>query len=156
MNRFRLAIRVLLKGQAAVQPLAVPTGEAGPVRAAQAAPVRLDRPRAADVTGQLIALRDSVQTVAADVDGPGGQALNAVSGQLAQILATQQVLPFEDAGAFDAHRHNAVASLTTHDKALDHQIASSVQPGYLSDGTLIRRQDVVVYRLDGDGGQGVR
>ena len=151
MNRFRLAIRVLLKGQAAVQPLAVPTGESGPVHAAQAAPVRPDRPQVPDVTGQLIALRDNVQSVAADVDGPGGQALNAVSGQLARILATQQVVPFEDAGAFDAHRHNAVASMTTYDKAFDHQIASSVQPGYLSDGTLIRRQDVIVYRFDGDG-----
>jgi GrpE len=151
MNRFRLAIRVLLKGQAAVQPLAVPTGEAAPVRQAPAAPVRPERPQVPDITQQLISLRDNVQTVAANVDGPGGQALSAVSGQLARILATQQILPFEDAGAFDAHRHNAVASMTTHDKALDHQIASSVQPGYLSDGTLIRRQEVIVYRFDGDG-----
>jgi molecular chaperone GrpE (heat shock protein) len=142
MNRLRLAIRVLLKGQAALPPAA--------------APVRPERPQVSDVSEQLIALRDNVQAAAADLHGPGSQALNGVAGQLARILSGQQVVPFEDAGAFDARRHNAVASMATPDKALDYQVASSVRPGYLSNGALIRRQDVVVYRFGGDGGREVR
>lgn len=148
MNRLSLAIRVLVRGQAPPQPAAAPPGKS--------APARPERPQVCDVTQELIALRDNVQGAAADLDGPGGQALNAVASQLARIMAAQQVVPFEDAGAFDAHRHNAVASMATHDKALDYHLASSVRPGYLGDGALIRRQDVIVYRFDGDGSGGLR
>ena len=138
MNRFRLALRVLLKGQAA------------------AAPGRPEHPPVPDVTDQLIALRDDVQAAAAGLDGSGGRALHAVAGQLARILAAQHVVAIEDAGSFDAHLHNAVGNMATADKALDYQVASSVRPGYLSDGALIRRQDVIVYRFDGDDGRGAR
>jgi len=132
MNRLRLALRVLVKGEAALP---------HPV---------------SDVMRQLIVLRDSVQSAAADLDGPGRQALNAAAGQLAQIMSSEQVVPIEDSGAFDARRHNAVASMPTGDKALEYQVASSVRSGYLSNGALIRRQDVVVYRFTDDSGQAAR
>ncbi len=156
MNRLRLAIRVLVNGEAAPQP-AAPRPQhqaAGPTGAEQRR--EADPHAVSGSTRQLIALRDSVQAAAEDMDGPGSQALNAVARQLAQILASEQVVPIEDCGAFDARRHNAVASMQTDDRALDYQVASSVRSGYLSSGTLLRRQDVIVYRFAGDRGEATR
>lgn len=160
MNRLRLALRVLVKGEAAVQPM-TPRPEhqaAGPAERA-AGPTEAERPDKADPQpvsdriSQLIAVRDSVQAAAEDLDGPGSRTLDAVARQLAQILGAEQVVPIEDSGAFDARRHNAVASMVTDDRTLDYQVASSVRSGYLSRGALLRRQDVIVYRFTGDRGQ---
>jgi molecular chaperone GrpE (heat shock protein) len=152
MNRLRLAIRVLVKGEAALQPPA-PRPEHRAARPTEAErPREADPPAVSDRTRLLIALRDSVQAAAEDLDVPGSQALNAVARQLAQILASEQVVPIEDSGAFNARRHNAVASMNTDDRALDYQVASSVRPGYLASGTLFRRQDVIVYRFTGNRG----
>lgn len=152
MNRVRLAIRVLVRGAAAVPPPPVRPEHhtAGPAEAPQ--PRDADRHPVSDSTRQLIALRDNVQAAAGELDAPGSQALNAVVRQLAQILASEQVIPIEDSGAFDARKHNAVASMETDDEALDYQVASSVRSGYLSSGTLLRRQDVIIYRFTGDHG----
>jgi molecular chaperone GrpE (heat shock protein) len=94
-------------------------------------------------------LRDSVQAAAEDLDEQGSRALNAVACRLAEILAAEQVVPFDDSDAFDAHRHNAVSSMETGDSTLDYQLAASVRSGYICNGTLLRRQDVVVYRFTG-------
>ncbi len=156
MNRLRLAVRVLVRGQAALRPAAVRPEHQAARTAGAGRPPDAERPPVSDTAMQLIALRDSVQAAAADLDGPGGQALNASALQLAQILASEHVVAIEDSGAFDARRHNAVASMETDDKALDYQVASSVRSGYLSNGALIRRQDVIVYRFTGDRSRGVR
>jgi molecular chaperone GrpE (heat shock protein) len=152
MNRLQLAIRCLMKGEAAINP-------APPRPVQQAAkPAEVQRPADAgpqppsESTRQLVALRDSVQAAAEDMDEPGSRALDAVARQLAQILASEQVVPFEDSGAFDAHRHNVVSSMETDDSALDYQLAASVRSGYLCNGTLLRRQDVIVYRFTGGNG----
>jgi len=156
MNRLRLAMRVLVEGETALQAAAPP-----PERRASG-PARAERPDepgprpVSDCTRQLIALRDSVQAAAEDLDGSGSRALNAVARQLADILAAEQVVPFDDRGSFDAHRHNAVASLETDDRTLGYQVASSVRSGYLGNGVLLRRQDVIVYRFTGDRNQGTR
>jgi molecular chaperone GrpE (heat shock protein) len=152
MNRLQLAIKCLMKGEAALHPTAP-----SPVQQA-IGPTEVQRPpdeapqTIPESTRQLIALRDSVQAAAEDLDEPGRRALNAVARQLAQILTTEQVVPFEDSGTFDAHRHNAVSSMETSDSALDYQLAASVRSGYTCNGTLLRRQDVVVYRFTGDNG----
>ncbi|HYB46409.1 MAG TPA: nucleotide exchange factor GrpE [Streptosporangiaceae bacterium] len=152
MNRLRLAIRVLIRGPAVVQP-APGRPEHQTARSAEAQQQRdADLNPVSESTRQLIALRDSVQAAVGELDAPGSQALNAVARQLAQILAAEQVIPIEDSGAFDARRHHAVASMETDDAALDYQVASNVRSGYLSSGTLLRRQDVIVYRLTGDHG----
>jgi molecular chaperone GrpE (heat shock protein) len=152
MNRLQLAIRCLLEGEAAINP--------APPRPVQHAAELAEVQRPADAgpqtisesTRQLIALRDSVQAAAEDLDEPGSRALDAVARQLAEVLASEQVVPFEDSGAFDAHRHNAVSSMETDDSALDYQLAASVRSGYIYNGGLLRRQDVVVYRFtDGNG-----
>jgi len=156
MNRLRLAIRVLVQGEAALQP-AAPRPEHQPARPPEAErPGEADPHAVSDSTRQLIALRDNVQAAAEKLDVPGSQALNAVVRQLTQILASELVVPIEDSGAFDARRHNAVASMGTNDKALDYQVASSVRSGYLASGTLLRRQDVIVYRFTGDRGSAPR
>jgi hypothetical protein len=154
MNRLRLAMRVLVKGETALQAAASPPEQraSGPARAER--PDEPDPRPVSDRTRQLIALRDSVQAAAEDLDGSGSRALNVVARQLADILAAEQVVPFDDRGSFDARRHNAVASLETDDRILDYQVASSVRSGYLGNGVLLRRQDVIVYRFTGDRNQG--
>ncbi len=156
MNRPRLAIRVLVRGEAALRPAAVRQESKTARPAGTGQPYAAELHPVSDITSQLIALRDSVQAAAADLDGPGSQALDTVARQLAQILTSEHVVPIEDSGAFDARRHNAVASMATDDKALDYQVASSVRSGYLSNGALIRRQDVIVYRFTDDRSQDTR
>lgn len=154
MNRLRLAMRVLVKGNAAVQPVTPRSEHQADGSAPAEHPDQADPQPLSDHISQLIAVRDSIQATAEDLNGPGGRALNAVARQLAQILAAEQVIPIEDSGAFDTRRHNAVTSMQTDDRTLDYQLASSVRSGYLSHGTLLRRQDVIVYRFTGDRGQG--
>lgn len=152
MNRLQLAIRCLIEGETAINP-AAPRPLHQAAEPAEVQPPADPGPQTtSESTGQLIALRDSVQAAAEDLDGPGSRALNAVGRQLAQILASEQVVPFEDSGAFDPHRHNAVSSMETSDSALDYQLAASVRSGYIRNGTLLRRQDVVVYRFTGGTG----
>lgn len=156
MNRLRLAIRVLVRGEAALRPAAVrPEHQtARPAGTGQPSDAKLQP--VSDIIRQLIALRDSVQAAAADLDGPGNQALNAAARQLAQIMTSEHVVPIEGSGAFDARRQNVVARMQTGNKALDYQVASSVRSGYLRNGALIRRQDVIVYRFTDDRTQGTR
>lgn len=152
MNRLQLAIKCLIGGEAAINPPAPRPGQQA------AEPAEVQRPADAgpqtisESTRQLIALRDSVQAATEDLDEPGSRALNAVAHELAQILTSEQVVPFEDSGTFDAHRHNAVSSMEIGDVALDYQLAATVRPGYIRNGTLLRRQDVVVYRFTSGNG----
>lgn len=151
MNRLQLAIQCLIGGEAAINPPAPRPGQQAAAAEVQR-PADAGPPTISESTRQLIALRDSVQAATEDLDEPGSRALNAVAHQLAQILTSEQVVPFEDSGTFDAHRHNAVSSMETGDRALDYQLAATVRPGYIRNGTLLRRQDVVVYRFTGGNG----
>jgi molecular chaperone GrpE (heat shock protein) len=147
MNRIRLALQVLMTGQ-----LPQPTAAAAPAHddpsadrqpsagiVAQAQPVT-------DTTQQLIELRDSVQAAIETVDKGAGLALHQVARRIGEILTGAGITPIEELGRFDPARHNAVDTMATDDDALDDTLASSVRSGYLRDGVLLRRQDVIVYR----------
>lgn len=100
------------------------------------------------ITTRLIELRDQMQPE------PGGRALPnalaAIDRRLVDILALDQVTAFDDCGPFEPDRHNVVSSLESDDPKLHYQVASTVRPGYLRLGRLLRRQDVIVYRSPGD------
>jgi molecular chaperone GrpE (heat shock protein) len=101
----------------------------------------------------LMTLRDHVQTAAEEATDGQAAAFVTVARRLADILALEHTVPFEDVGAFDAARQRVVDSMDTDDPSKDYEIAASVRPGYLHSGTIERRQDVIVYRVTrGTGG----
>jgi len=177
MNRFSFALRVLIQGvPTAAAPVGEPAAPVIPPSAPASAPADLDIdpaaldepttvvepaplaeravPTPSETVQQLISLRDKV-LLAADQPMPvGPAAMASVARQLGQILALERVVAVEDEGGFDATRQRVVDILETEDPAQDYRVASSVRPGYLQDGELLRHQEVVVFRCDDESGDG--
>ncbi len=160
-------------------PAALADQEAATDRGDQAPPADAARPMAADeaksrwatlpgtaddaaeavseTTTKLIDLRDMIQLALEDQaeDQAAGQqpgtakSLTTVARRLGEILALDQVESFEDSGVFDADRQHVVDTMSTDDMAKDYRVAASVRPGYSRSGKLLRRQDVILFRING-------
>lgn len=152
MTRLRVALYVLLHG-------AVPSHESPRAGFQDAAPgfvhpsvEAASEPPLAPIsliTTRLIELRDQLLPEQEGTALP--TALAAVDRRLVDILALDQVTAFDDCGGpFEPDRHNVVSSFETKNPELHYQVASTVRPGYLRLGRLLRRQDVIVYRNPGD------
>lgn len=116
-------------------PVTGPVGPPGadPQLAAQA--VEVARQRGALVTA-LVELRDQVSS----------DALRQQAGTALQSAGLRELRP--DGERFDPQWHVAVDQEPTGDARLDHVIASTERPGYLDGAHVLRRPEVVVYRLD--------
>jgi hypothetical protein len=161
MSRLRLALDVLFRG--APPPRDIPERiqvpeprSAGPEPATAGPEPPTASPASRATISQLIVLRDKVQMAAEDQDGGVSGALSTVARELGDILELEQTVAFEDFGAFDAARQQVIDTQAADDPAQDYQVAVSVRPGYLQGGEILRRQDVIVYRVDGRSSGGAR
>jgi molecular chaperone GrpE (heat shock protein) len=150
MNRFRLALNVLIHGE--LPPQEAMIDAVPPPTPARQAPEEVSQPagQRSSIAMQLIALRDMVQLAADQAELAGAAPLGSVARRLGDVLAGEEVTSFEDEDGFDPVRHRVVDTMITDDPHRDYQLAGSVRPGYLHAGGLLRQQDVIVYRLDAE------
>jgi molecular chaperone GrpE (heat shock protein) len=106
------------------------------------APVAPSEP--SETTTRLIALRDKVEEAAEQQADAAG--LTRVARELGEILALDHVVAFQDEGVFNSARQRVVDTVVASDPDENYRVATSVRPGYLQAGHLLRREDVILYR----------
>jgi hypothetical protein len=78
-------------------------------------------------------------------DGQAATVLRWVESRTKALLTSCDIKRVEESGVFDPARQHAAASREAPRPELAHQIASTVRPGYVWHGVLLRPQQVVVY-----------
>lgn len=102
-------------------------------------------PEPSEVAKDLIRLRDWVLLAKSGGTAVEPAVLEEISRQLARVLAKEGITPLEEGGPYDYNRQSVAGVQPTDDPAQDDQVYSTVKPGYLFQGKLVRPQEVIVY-----------
>ncbi|WP_050766038.1 nucleotide exchange factor GrpE [Synechococcus sp. PCC 7335] len=94
---------------------------------------------------ELIKLRDWVLLAQSSSTSLTTEALSEIYKRLGHTLELEDITPLEMTGKFNYDQQQVVDTKVTHDPELEETICSTVRPGYLFDGKLIRPQEVTVY-----------
>jgi molecular chaperone GrpE (heat shock protein) len=97
---------------------------------------------------QLIGLRDRAQPGRTAPPESAAQVFASFERQIVQLLDEQGVTPLESDDAFDNQYQEVVHVEPTADPEQDERIKSTVRPGYVYAGKLIRPQQVIVYQYE--------
>lgn len=112
-----------------------------------------DRAQASFVAKLLDVLDDMDRLVASDPGTPLPtlrEGLSAVDRKLWKDLEEAGVERIDPAGsAFDPSQHEAVSTVPAPDRALEHTVSATFQPGYRFKGVLVRPARVQVYSDQG-------
>jgi hypothetical protein len=99
------------------------------------------------VVRELIRFADGLRDLGSGnpPDSPPEPVLRWAQERVAALFGACDVVPVEETGPFNPHRHQAVGRRDAPSPALARQIADTVRPGYSWHGALLRPQQVIVY-----------
>lgn len=107
------------------------------------------------VARQIIKLRDKLCMMRVGDGAPSREVLDTLYRELGKTLEIDGVTTVEDDGLFDHNRHEIVDMQHTDRTDLNNMICSTIRPGYVLDGRLVRSQEVIVYSYQAsDSGRG--
>lgn len=103
------------------------------------------KPEPSDTAMDLIKLRDWILLAQSNSTTPITEILPEIYKRLGQTLELENITPLEITGKFNYEQQQVVNTQVTYDPEQEDTICSTVRPGYLFEGKLIRPQEVTVY-----------
>ena len=97
---------------------------------------------------EVIRIRDLVLQAKLSGRGVGPDWLDGLYAKLGKVLTDNGIVEIDDYGRFDHDRQRVLEVRTTRDPEQDEVVHSTVRPGYLMGGTVLRPQEVIIYVHD--------
>jgi molecular chaperone GrpE (heat shock protein) len=98
----------------------------------------------------LITVRDSVLQAKVSNQSLDPSMLEGLYLKLGEILKDERITEIDESGRFDYDRQKILQVRTTDDPEQDEHVYSTVRPGYMIEGELLRPQEVIVYSYQGE------
>jgi molecular chaperone GrpE (heat shock protein) len=98
----------------------------------------------------LIAVRDSVLQAKVSDQSLDPSMLEGLYLKLGEVLEDEGITEIDEKGRFDYNRQKILQVRTTDNPEQDEHVFSTVRPGYMVEGELLRPQEVIVYSYRGE------
>jgi hypothetical protein len=120
---------------------AAPAGESVP------GPDPVPDPEPSATARELIRLRDWVLSATRGGPQTAPEALRTLYRELGEVLEKEGMTLLEESGPYNWRWQEVLSTRVTDDPSQDETVCSTVRPGYLFHGKLVRPQQVIVYTM---------
>ncbi|MCM0593836.1 MAG: nucleotide exchange factor GrpE [Gloeotrichia echinulata DEX184] len=104
-------------------------------------------PEPSNTAKELIKLRDNILLAITENTTGDVRMFQSLYRKIGKILEQEGVFTLEAMEKFNYEQQQIIETRPTEDTNLDCLVCSTIRPGYLFDGKLIRPQEVIVYNL---------
>ena len=104
-------------------------------------------PEPSSTAKELIKLRDNILLAITENTTGDVRMFQSLYRKMGKILEEEGVFTLEAMEKFNYEQQQVMETKPTDDVNLDGLVSSTLRPGYLFDGKLIRPQEVIVYKL---------
>jgi hypothetical protein len=130
------------------EPAIEPTEPSTPVIETTPTPFTIAKdPEPSNTAKELIKLRDNILLAITENTTGDVRMFQSLYRKLGKILEQEGVFTLEAMEKFNYEQQQVMETKPTDDANLDGLVSSTLRPGYLFDGKLIRPQEVIVYKL---------
>jgi hypothetical protein len=125
-----------------------PSAAAAPALESVPGPGPSPHPEPSATAKELIKLRDWVLSVTRGDPETAPEALKMLYRGLGEVLEKEGITLLEETGPYNWRWQEVLSTRVTDDPSQDETVCSTVRPGYLFHGKLVRPQQVIVYTVD--------
>lgn len=104
-------------------------------------------PQLSATAQELIKLRDWVLLAKTGNNIPSSELLDTLYQQLGQVLEKEGVILLEEASKFNYEYQQVMSTKVTDEEDKHDLVCETVRPGYLYNGTIVRQQEVIIYKF---------